>query len=94
MSACYTVSKIDTVIVMFYKLQYTSIHFNHNKYVFYNTCFTIYCTIKNLISQCFDQRTCFARTPSYSWSPIKDNPEDFQVQDAASNFLQLKYADS
>ena len=55
MSACYIVSKIDAAIVMFYKLQYTSIHLNHNKFVFYNTCFTIYCTIKNLISQCFDQ---------------------------------------
>ena len=36
MSACYTISKIDTAIVMFYKLQYTSIHLNHNKFVFYN----------------------------------------------------------
>jgi hypothetical protein len=33
---------------------------------------------------------CFAWTPRCSWSPIKDDPEDFQVQDTASDFL---YAD-
>jgi hypothetical protein len=37
---------------------------------------------------------CFARAPSYSWSPIKDDAEDFQVQDEAFDFLQLKHADS
>jgi hypothetical protein len=36
---------------------------------------------------------CFAWTPSYGWSPINDDPKDFLVQDAASDFLQLKHAD-
>jgi hypothetical protein len=41
----------NTCYLVFFSLQHMSIHLNHNKFVFHNTCFTIDCIIKNLITQ-------------------------------------------
>jgi hypothetical protein len=46
-----SLSFYNTYYLVFFPLQHMSIHLNHNKFVFHNTCFTIDCTIKNLITQ-------------------------------------------